>query len=652
MKPEKPFERHVYLELKGLSEARRIFLDRFDPRGWLDSEMVPTAEALDRVTAEPIFARLSSPAYHAAAMDGIAVMAEDTYGASQDAPRTLQLGRNAFELNTGHPLPEGANAVIMIENVERLSGDQVRIEAAAYPWQHVRKVGEDIVATEMVIPQNTRLNAYELGAVVASGHGRIAVKKRPRVYVIPTGSELVSIKDAEANPKPGQIVEFNSVMLSAMIGRAGGEAVVTDIVPDDYAAIREAVRRAIADGADMVMVNAGSSAGSEDYTATVCAELGQVLVHGVTIMPGKPTILGVAEGRPFIGNPGYPVSAVISFEQFAAPLLARLLGVPPEDRPRVTVRPSQALPSRLGLEEFLRVKLGRIDDEIVAVPLPRGAGSITTLTRADGIIRIPTDSEGVGANERVQAELLRAPAQIEGTLVVIGSHDNTLDLLGDYIRRQDPGVTLSSANVGSLGGLLTLKRGFCHLAGSHLLDTRSGEYNVSYLREHLAGLPLRLVNFVYRQQGFVVPKGNPKKILGFGDLARDDVVLVNRQLGSGTRILLDYHLKQEGLDPARIAGYEREEFTHMAVAVDVLSGRADVGVAIFAAAKALDLDFVPVTTERYDLVIPERFWGDRKIQALLEVLADAEFREAVTALGGYGVEQMGEVLWTWDGVAA
>jgi putative molybdopterin biosynthesis protein len=376
-----------------------------------------------------------------------------------------------------------------------------------------------------------------------------------------------------------------------------------------------------------------------------------VLVHGVTIMPGKPTILGVVEGRPFIGNPGYPVSAVISFEQFAEPLLARLLGVLPEERLKVTVTPSQAFPSRLGLEEFLRVKLGRIGEEIVAVPLPRGAGSITTLTRADGIIRIPADSEGVGTEERVEAELLRTPAQIEGTLVAIGSHDNTLDLLADFIRRKDPTVTLSSANVGSLGGLLTLRRGFSHLAGSHLLDTRTGEYNVSYLREHLKGVPLRLVNFVYREQGFLVPKGNPKKILGFGDLVRDDVVLVNRQLGSGTRILLDYHLKQEGLDPARIAGYDREEFTHMAVAVDVLSGRADVGMGIYAAARALDLDFVPVTTERYDLVIPERFWGDQKVKVLLEVLGDEDFRTAVAALGGYGVQQMGEVLWAWDGVA-
>jgi len=645
------FKRHVYLELKSLEEARRIFFSRFDPAGWLGTEVIPTEEALDRVTAAPVFARLSSPAYHAAAMDGIAVRAEDTYGASQDAPRTLGLGQSAFELNTGHPLPEGTNAVIMVEYVEPLADDQVRIEAAAYPWQHVRKVGEDIVATEMVIPQNTRLGPYELGAVVASGHGRIAVKKRPRVHVIPTGSELVSIRDTEGASKPGQIVEYNSIMLQAMIRRAGGEAVVFDIVPDDYAAILDAVRRAAEDGTDLIIINAGSSAGSEDYTATVCAELGEVLVHGVTIMPGKPTILGVVEGRPFIGNPGYPVSAVISFEQFAEPLLARLLGVRPEERLKVTVTPSQAFPSRLGLEEFLRVKLGRIGGEIVAVPLPRGAGSITTLTRADGIIRIPAESEGVGTEERVEAELLRTPAQIEGTLVAIGSHDNTLDLLADFIRRKDPTVTLSSANVGSLGGLLTLRRGFSHLAGSHLLDTRTGEYNVSYLREHLKGVPLRLVNFVYREQGFLVPKGNPKKILGFGDLVRDDVVLVNRQLGSGTRILLDYHLKQEGLDPARIAGYDREEFTHMAVAVDVLSGRADVGMGIYAAARALDLDFVPVTTERYDLVIPERFWGDQKVKVLLEVLGDEDFRTAVAALGGYGVQQMGEVLWVWDGVA-
>ena len=579
-------------------------------------------------------------------------MAEDTYGTSPDRPRVLTIGQNAFYVNTGHVLPEGLNAVIMIENVEELDGDQVRIESAAYPWQHVRKVGEDIVATEMILPQGCRLGPYELGALVAGGTLEIAVRKKPLVVIIPTGSELVSPYSlADSTLKPGQIIEFNSVILKSLVKRSNSVPLVYDTVKDDYQAILDALGRAVNDRADLIIINAGSSAGSEDYTATAIAELGEVLVHGVTIMPGKPTILGSIEGVPVIGNPGYPVSAVISFEQFGAALLAQLQGTRPEPRTKVEITPSQALPSKLGLEEFLRVKLGKINDRIVAAPLPRGAGSITTLTRADGIIRIPVDSEGVGTADKIEAELVKPLAEIEGAIIAIGSHDNTLDVLGDLLRKNFPSLSLSSGNVGSLGGLLTLKRGFSHLAGTHLLDTDTGDYNFSYIRKHLAGLPLRLVNLVTREQGFVVAPGNPKKILSFQDLLRKDVTFINRQAGSGTRILLDYNLKLLGLKADRIAGYENEEFTHMAVAVAVLSNRADAGLAIYSSAKALKLDFVPITIERYDLVIPEIFWNEHKIGALLEVIRTDEFKTAVTKLGGYGVEQTGQVLWTWDGAS-
>jgi putative molybdopterin biosynthesis protein len=651
MSSKQGFKRHVYLNLKTLDDARAIFLNRFS-QPLTPSENISVTDALDRITAEPVFARFSSPSFHSAAMDGIAVMAEDTYGASPDRPRVLAMGRNAFYVNTGHLLPMGANAVIMIENVEELAEDQVQIESAAYPWQHVRKVGEDLVATEMILPQGSRLGPYELGALVAGGVLEIAVKRKPRVVIIPTGSELVSpLSLADSQLQPGQVVEFNSVILQALVQKSSGLPLVYDIIKDDYQAILDALRRAANERADLIIINAGSSAGSEDYTATAIAELGEVLVHGVTIMPGKPTILGDIAGTPIIGNPGYPVSAVISFEQFGAPLLAKMLGIKPETRPRVEITPSQALPSKLGLEEFLRVKLGKINDRIVAAPLPRGAGSITTLTRADGIIRIPVDSEGVGTADTVEAELIKTIEEIEGAVIAIGSHDNTLDTLGDLLRKKFSAFSLSSGNVGSLGGLLTLKRGFSHLAGAHLLDTETGDYNFSYIRKHLAGLPLRLVNLVTREQGFIVAKGNPKSILNFQDLLRNDVRFVNRQAGSGTRILLDYNLTLLGLNTDGISGYENDEFTHMAVAVAVLSGRADAGLAIYSSAKALNLDFVPVTTERYDLVIPESFWNEPKIKALIEIIRTDEFKTAVTNLGGYGVEQTGQVLWKWDGLS-
>ena len=650
MSEKKQFRRHVYLNLKTLEEAAKIFKQVFTPAPSLASEVIRVQDALDRITAEPVFARFSSPNFHAAAMDGVAVRAEDTYGAFPDSPKVLAVGSQAHYVNTGHVLPDNTDAVIMIEQVEEPEPGMVRIEASAYPWQHVRKVGEDIVATEMVLPQGVRLGPYELGALAAAGAFEISVKRKPKVIIIPTGSELASPEDVKnGDLVPGKTIEFNSIILSNLVRRSGGEPIVRPIIIDDYDTIVETLRQASMEDNDLIIINAGSSAGSEDYTATAIAELGKVLVHGVTMMPGKPTILGVINDKPVIGNPGYPVSAVISFEQFAAPFLSDIQAVGAYKRQEAEVFPTQALPSKLGLEEFLRVKLGRIRDRIAAAPLPRGAGSITTLTKADGIIRIPVDKEGIGAQEPVRAELLRPLEEIEGAAICIGSHDNTLDILGDLLRRRNPAMSLSSGNVGSLGGLLTLKRGFSHLAGSHLLDVDTGEYNYSYIKKHLKDFPVRLINLVTREQGFLVKPGNPKGIKTFEDLTRQDVTFINRQAGSGTRILLDYNLNRLNLPQREIEGYDRDEFTHMAVAAAVLSGRADVGLAVYSSAKALGLDFVPVTTERYDLVIPEEFWQDAKIQTLLEVIRSEEFRSTVVKLGGYGTEQTGELLMTWDG---
>lgn len=635
-------KRRIYLRMKPLEEALSLFLATVPRQGAMPAEFVAVEGALGRVTAEPIFAKHSSPRFHCAAMDGIAVRAADTYGASEERPVRLREGSQFRYVNTGHPMPPGADAVVMIEYVNEAGEGAVEIERAVYPWQHVRKVGEDIVATELILPEGERLNAYQIGALVTAGVYEVPVRRRPRVAIIPTGTELV--RHTEREPGPGQVVESNSLLLAALLEGWGAEGDIRPIVPDDYPRLREAVRQA-AQEADAVVISAGSSAGSEDYTASVVEELGELLVHGVTIMPGKPTVLGRVLGKPVMGNPGYPVSAVISFEQFVYPLICRLLGVRPERRPTIAVTPSRKLPSRLGLEEFLRVKLGRVGEKTVATPLPRGAGSISTLTRADAILRIPASSEGVAEGETVEAELLRPAEDIANTIVCIGSHDLTLDLLANELRRADHRLSLSSANVGSLGGLLALGKGVAHLAGCHLFDPETADYNAPYLKRYLPDLPVRLVNLVFREQGLVVARGNPKKIAGIRDLAREDVSFVNRQAGSGTRILLDYELARAGIEPGEVRGYEAEEFTHMAVAVDVLSGRADVGLAIFAAAKALGLEFIPVTTERYDLAIPERYFHDARIRTLLEVIRTERFQAQVAALGGYRCERTGEVVW-------
>jgi putative molybdopterin biosynthesis protein len=321
-----------------------------------------------------------------------------------------------------------------------------------------------------------------------------------------------------------------------------------------------------------------------------------------------------------------------------------MLGQPPPQRPVADVLPTRKIASKLGVEEFVRVKIGQVGDRLVATALPRGAGQITSITEADGIIRVPAHVEGLAEGQPVAAELLRPLAAIKRTLVVVGSHDNTLDLLADELRGQTAHLTLSSSHVGSMGGLMAVKRGVCHLAGTHLLDEATGTYNLSYIRNLMPDLPVHLVHLVMRDQGLIVPAGNPKDIHGIEDLAREDVVMINRQGGSGTRILLDYRLKQLDLAPERIAGYGNEEFTHMAVAAAVTSGAADAGLGIQAAAQALGLDFIPVVTEQYDLLIPQAHFETAAVQELLGVIRSERFKARVAVLGGYHTERTGEVL--------
>jgi molybdenum cofactor synthesis domain-containing protein len=637
-------KRHVYLAMKTLEEAKAIFHSRFKADQRTAAEEISTEDSLDRVTAEPIFAKMSAPFYHSAAMDGIAVHAEATYGTTERHPKTLEIGRDALWINTGQTIPEGFDAVIMVEKVHQLNEGEVEIRSPAYPWQHIRKVGEDIVATQLLLPQNHRIRSYDMGSLISAGIFSLGVWKKPRVVIIPTGSELVhhqQIRDPSQLEK-GQIIEYNSVILAGLVRECHAAPSVHDIVPDLEESIRAALEGAVDSDADLIIVNAGSSAGSKDYTANIIEEMGEVLVHGVAMMPGKPTILGVVKGKPVIGNPGYAVSATLSFEEFIRPLLFSLQGYAVPKRRSIGVQPSRDISSKLGIEEFLRVNIGRVGERTIATPLPRAAGSITTLTRAEGILRIPALSEGVTQNEEMKADLLVDEEEIFNTVVVIGSHDITIDVLADEIRRLGHNIRISSGNVGSLGGLMALRKGTCHVAGSHLLDTKTGEYNVAYVERYLKGIRVSIFHLVLRDQGLIVAKGNPKGIGGIHDLTREDIAFVNRQAGSGTRVLLDYKLELLGVVGEKIRGYGHEEFTHMAVAVDVLSGAADCGLGIFAAAKALDLDFIPIEKEQYDLIIPSSILDNSNIQAILETIASESFRARVTDLGGYDPSKSGQ----------
>jgi putative molybdopterin biosynthesis protein len=625
----------------------------------LGVETIPLDEhALGRVLTEPIWAKVSSPNYHASAMDGFAVRAEDTEGAGPSSPVQLPVFSDQSPVqtqyvDTGDPLPDWANAVIPIENVESLDADgnltsdlrqpaSIRIRAAVAPWTHVRPLGEDIVATQLVLPAGHTLRPADLGAVAASGHTDLKVARPPRVAILPTGTELVPIG---SELKRGDILEYNSLVLAAQVKAMGAEPTRFSITADNFDAICARVEAAARDH-DLILLNAGSSAGAEDFSAKVVEKLGTLLVHGVAVRPGHPVILGTLRGPrsivPILGVPGYPVSAALTVDIFVEPVIAHWLGRRPLELPEVEVSLTRKITSPPGDDDYIRVAVGRVGERLLAAPLARGAGVITSLVRADGFLVLPRGEQGAEAGQKVRVRLVRAQSELDKTIFCIGSHDVILDLLAQFLAEYDR--RFISSNVGSQGGLIALKRGEAHLAGSHLLDPETGAYNLAALRQYLPDVPVRLVALVHREQGLMVRRGNPKEVKSLGDLTRPEVRFVNRQRGAGTRVLLDYQLYLMGVAASQIRGYNQEEYTHLSVAAAVASGRADCGLGIPAAAQALDLDFVPLFHERYDLVIPSEYAETSLLAPLFDVIGGAPFRNAVSTLPGYDVKEMGKLI--------
>lgn len=602
----------------------------------VEARRVSLHEAVGRVTAEPVWATRSSPSFDASAMDGIAVRAASTIGASESTPIWLEPD-DYVVVDTGDPLPDGFDAVVMREQVHLDAERRAEVRGAVPPYQHVRTIGEDVSATELLLPEGHRLRAVDVAAAAAAGAVDVLVRRRPVVAVLPTGDE---IRPVGTEPAPGVILDTNSLMLVAQAEAAGCEAWRTEILPDEPDTIAAAVRDA-ATRSDLVVIVAGSSAGRDDHTASIVERLGTLAVHGVAVRPGHPVVLGAADGTPVLGAPGYPVSAALTFDIFAAPLLSSLEGAAPAEQPRARARVARKLASPMGMDDWVRVRVGRVGGDLVATPLPRGAGVLTSLVRADGLLVVPAGLEGHHAGEEVDIALLRGVAQIDRTILAVGSHDLVLDLAASEIRAADPGATLASSNVGSLGGLVALRDGLCHMAGSHLLDPATGEYTLPYIDRVLDGCDIAVVRLVYRDQGLIVAPGNPLGISGIDDLARPELRYVNRQRGAGTRVLLDHELGRRSIDPGAVSGYTREEHTHLAVAAAIAAGRVDAGLGVLAAARAFGLDFVPVTREPYDLVLAADALDHPVMTPLWTLLEQPAFRAAVEALGGYGVEDMG-----------
>lgn len=631
-----------YLTNTAIEEAVKKYLGALNAKGLqYKTELISTQDALHRISARAVYAKISAPHFNACGMDGIALDSRKTFGASETTPVKLQKTDFVW-VDTGDPLPAGCDAVVMVEDVIEEEG-LISLYSAAVPWQNIRQIGEDISAGDMIVPSYTTITPSCMGAMLAGGVLQVEVVKKPVIGIIPTGDEVILPTD---KPGAGDIIEFNSTIFSGMLKEWDCIPKVYPIVKDDPDSIRSMLLTAINE-CDGVIINAGSSAGREDYTADAIRSVGEVVLHGVAIKPGKPAVLalaaknGNAECVPIIGIPGYPVSGIIVMEMIFKAVIEKLTCRTLEETKTAEAVVSRRLTSSLKYREFLRTRLGWVNGKMVAVPLNRGAGVVSSFVKADGIIDIPQDSEGYEAGEKVSVRLLRDLDEIKQTLVISGSHDPLIDEVTDIMRREFPGSNVASSHVGSMGGIMAIRRGEAHLGGTHLLDEETGTYNIPYIRRFFPEGDVVLVECVGRIQGLMVAPGNPKGIKGFNDLP--GLNYVNRQKGSGTRVLCDFLAKQNGMDTLLVRGYDREEFTHTAVAAAIAAGTADAGLGILAAAKIYGLDFIPVAEEEYDLLIAGSAYESEAVKRLIIIIKGKEFARRLNDLGGYILKNPGRV---------
>jgi putative molybdopterin biosynthesis protein len=632
-------KRNVYIGNTDIKEAIKLYSEKLNIDDKPKWEKVNPWDAYGRITWEGVFAKYSSPNYNASAMDGIAVKYKKTLEATETNPVKLKKDEDYKIIDTGDPIREPFNSVIMIEDVVQIDENTVEIISPAFPWQHVRQIGEDIVAGEMIVPSKHKLRPVDIGGIISGGVEKVKVYKKPKVGIIPTGTEIVDLgKDLEE----GDIIESNSRIFQGLVLKYGGEPNRYQPVVDDYNLIKEAVQKSVEEN-EVTIINAGSSAGTEDYTRDIIAELGEVVVHGLAIKPGKPAILGIVNDKPVIGIPGYPVSAYFVFENIAREIIKKYLGELREEKKYIKATLSRRIVSNLKQEEYVRIKLGKVDNNIIATPLKRGAGVTMSLINADGVLTIPKEYEGIEKGETVEIELMTDIKNIENTIVSIGSHDLTIDLIRDELHRKYPEYSISSAHTGSMGGIMALRNGETHIAPIHLLDEKSGEYNEAFIKKYFKGRNIAYIKGVKRQQGLIVQKGNPREIKEFKDIGKEDLVFINRQKGSGTRILTDYLIKENSMDRSQVIGYDREGNTHMAVSSAVASGTADVGIGVYSAAQIMDNDFIGITEEEYDFALDAELLEDEKIKKFISILKDENFRKRLEKLGGYNTESSGEV---------
>ncbi len=651
--------RRVFRTLVSVDDARKMLMDRFGK--CIGVERVGLEEAYGRVVAEDCYSKVDVPPFDRATMDGYAVKAEDTFGADEENPVRLKVvGRvdagdvpdvevergTAVEIATGAPIPKGANAVVMEEYTSR-RGEVVEVYKPVAPGENVMSAGSDVMAGELIVRAGTVLTAREIGVLAACGYRYVNVFRKPIVAIISTGNEITP---PGSELDVGKIYDVNSYTIAASVIECGGVPVILGIVGDDEKGIEEKVLKGLS-MADVVILSGGTSAGVGDLVYRVLERLGDLLVHGVSVKPGKPTVIASVGGKPVIGLPGYPTSALMVFNVLIAPLLRKMSGLPDVEGEVLRARIPFKVKSDYGRREFMPVNIVETPEGYVAYPFTSYSGAISTLSRADGFVEIPEDRAFLDEGESVDVKLFGRLRTAD--LMIIGSHCVGIDLIVEMLGKRYS-LMAKVVNVGSSAGLSAVRRGEADVAGCHLLDEESGEYNIPYVKRYGLSGKVVLVKGYVREQGLIVRKGNPKGIRGFEDLLRDDVTFINRNPGSGTRILLDMNLKriaeERGIEFSElvrsIKGYDVEAKSHTAVAVAVLMGKADVGLGIRTVAERYGLDFIPVRPEEYDFVIRKDRLEKRGVMAFIDVLRSDEFKEELERRfpGIRATERTGEVL--------
>jgi putative molybdopterin biosynthesis protein len=631
-----------FLEVVSAEEARARFTRHIDVTP-LEAEPVPLAAALTRVLAHDVTAPIDVPPFDRANVDGFALRAGDTTGASDIAPRRLRLNGEvvtcghapaldvgagtATTIATGGVVPRGADAVVMVEHTDVIDGDAepaIHVRRAAPPGQFISYAGSDIARGEVVLRRGTRIGSREIGMLAACGLAKIDVVRRPRVAVLSTGDELTP----PGQPlRPAAVYDSNGAIVAAAVAEAGGEPVACGSFPDDEAALERAVRSAL-ETCDMVLLSGGTSKGAGDLSHRVVSKLGKpgVIVHGVALKPGKPLCLASIEGKPVVVLPGFPTSAIFTFHAFVAAVIRAKAGLPPEAVRSIDAQVPVRIASELGRKEFALVALVAGEDGPVAFPIAKGSGSVTSFSQADGFVEIDALASALDEGTRTSVTLIGDAAAIPD-LVVMGSNDMALDIVVGKLAEQ--GLRARVIAVGSLGGVAAAERGECDLAPVHLVDPASGIYNA-----HLARDGLTLVKGWQRMQGFVFRKGDARfECRSAADaiktaLADPDCLMVNRNAGAGTRVLVD-----KLLAGARPPGYANQPRSHNAVAAAVAQKRADWGVAIAPVAELYGLGFHPIAPEDYDFLVVESRRQRSAVRAFLAALRDQTVRARIRELG-------------------